>query len=53
MGTEDISRLEKSLEGLPIFNNSTNVIATIVNHGEIGEIMGDLSITPYESWDSM
>ena len=34
--TDDISMIGKSLEGLPILNNSTTVIYTIDNCGKIG-----------------
>ena len=48
--TEDIPRLGQSLEGLPILNNYTTVITAISHRGEIGEILGDHIIYPYDSF---
>ena len=50
--TEDISRVGQSLEGMPI-NNTTTIISTIGNHSELGEILEDLRLAPYESWAEM
>ena len=50
---EDISRLWKSLKGIPILNNSNTSIATIGNHVKIGKIMWDLPLATYESWADM
>ena len=46
--TEDISRVGNYLVRIPI-SNSTIVIVTIGNRGELGEILEYLRLSPYES----
>ena len=46
--TEDVSRVGQSLVGIPI-NNSTTVIDNTGKRGEVGKILEDLRLAPYDN----
>ena len=49
---EDISRVGHTPEGIPISNSNTFIVV-IGNCCELGEILEDLRIAPYDSWGEM
>ena len=50
--TEGVYRVRQSIEVIPI-NNSTNFIFAIGNLDELGEILEDLRLFPYDIWEDM
>ena len=50
--TEDIYRVDNSSKGLAI-NNATNVVVSIGDFWKLGEILEDIRLTLYESWEEM
>ena len=50
--TEDIYRVDNSSKGLAV-NNDTTIVVAIGDCYKLGEILEDIRLTLYESWEEM